>query len=82
MNTSITDVFFDLDHTLWDFEKNSNLAFETIFKKHQIALDYDAFCKNYAPINRMYWEQYRRDEITQAQLRYGRLKEVFDSVEY
>ena len=23
----ITDVFFDLDHTLWDFEKNSALAF-------------------------------------------------------
>ena len=22
----ITDVFFDLDHTLWDFEKNSALA--------------------------------------------------------
>ncbi|MGB2137101.1 MAG: noncanonical pyrimidine nucleotidase, YjjG family, partial [Flavobacteriaceae bacterium] len=27
----ITDVFFDLDHTLWDFEKNSALTFEKIF---------------------------------------------------
>ena len=26
----ITDVFFDLDHTLWDFEKNSALAFEKV----------------------------------------------------
>lgn len=82
MNTTITDVFFDLDHTLWDFEKNSNLAFETIFKKHQIELDYNAFYKNYVPINMKFWEQYRKDEITQAQLRYGRLKEVFDSVNY
>ena len=29
----VSDVFFDLDHTLWDFEKNSALAFETIFEK-------------------------------------------------
>ena len=28
---TITDVFFDLDHTLWDFEKNSALTFEKIF---------------------------------------------------
>lgn len=82
MNTTITDVFFDLDHTLWDFEKNSNLAFETIFKQHQITLDYNAFYKNYVPINSKFWEMYRKDEITQEQLRYGRLKEVFDSVQY
>jgi putative hydrolase of the HAD superfamily len=35
--THITDVFFDLDHTLWDFDKNSEI-FDTIFKKiiHQL----------------------------------------------
>ncbi|MGB2233291.1 MAG: noncanonical pyrimidine nucleotidase, YjjG family, partial [Flavobacteriaceae bacterium] len=26
----ITDLFFDLDHTLWDFEKNSALTFEQL----------------------------------------------------
>jgi putative hydrolase of the HAD superfamily len=26
----VTDVFFDLDHTLWDFEKNSALTFKKI----------------------------------------------------
>jgi putative hydrolase of the HAD superfamily len=36
--THITDVFFDLDHTLWDFDKNSEITFDTIFKKiiHQL----------------------------------------------
>jgi len=28
----ITDFFFDLDHTLWDFEKNSALTFAKIFR--------------------------------------------------
>ena len=39
----VTDVFFDLDHTLWDFEKNSALTFEDIFKKHDISLSIQDF---------------------------------------
>jgi len=27
----ISDIFFDLDHTLWDFEKNSALTFERVY---------------------------------------------------
>ena len=81
-NINITDVFFDLDHTLWDFEKNSALAFETVFKMQDIAVDMAEFLKYYVPINREYWERYRKDEITQKQLRYGRLKDSFDLINY
>jgi putative hydrolase of the HAD superfamily len=82
MNNNITDVFFDLDHTLWDFEKNSALAFETVFKMQDVAVDMPEFLKFYVPINREYWERYRKDEITQKQLRYGRLKDTFDLIQY
>mgnify|MGYP006355306787 FL=1 len=75
-------LFFDLDHTLWDFEKNSALAFQTIFKKHQIQLDLEQFLVHYIPINLRYWELYRSEQVTQNQLRYGRLKETFDLVSY
>ena len=44
-NEEITNVFFDLDHTLWDFEKNSALAFEKIFEKNSIDLDLNLFLK-------------------------------------
>ena len=44
---SITDVFFDLDHTLWDFEKNSALAFEKVLNKHTINVNLDQFLKYY-----------------------------------
>ena len=77
-NTNITDVFFDLDHTLWDFEKNSALAFETIFKMQDLNIDMSKFLHFYVPINRAYWERYRKDEITQKELRFGRLKDAFD----
>ena len=82
VNTNITDVFFDLDHTLWDFEKNSALAFETIFKTQNLAVNMPDFLHFYVPINRAYWEKYRKDEITQKELRFGRLKETFDLLEF
>ncbi len=73
-----TDLFFDLDHTLWDFEKNSALAFETIFEKHQFDIRLSNFLLHYVPTNIKYWKLYREEKITQNELRYFRLKEVFD----
>ena len=35
----VKSIFFDLDHTLWDFEKNSELSFKKIFKKYGIAIN-------------------------------------------
>ena len=81
-STKITDVFFDLDHTLWDFEKNSALAFETVFKLHNVSVDMAEFLRFYVPINRTYWERYRKDEITQKELRFGRLKDSFDLIKH
>ena len=76
-----TDLFFDLDHTLWDFEKNSALAFETIFKKHDLTFDLSLFLNHYVPTNLKYWKLFREEKISQMDLRYHRLKEVFDLME-
>jgi len=78
----ITDIFFDLDHTLWDFEKNSALAFAEILAKHDIAVDLNEFLSHYVPLNLAYWEKYRNEEISQEELRYRRLKDTFDLVHY
>ncbi|KJJ40010.1 YjjG family noncanonical pyrimidine nucleotidase [Aequorivita vladivostokensis] len=77
-NNGITDVFFDLDHTLWDFDKNSGLAFERVFRKHKIELPLAEFLKVYEPINLDYWKKYREDRVSKEQLRRGRLTETFD----
>jgi putative hydrolase of the HAD superfamily len=78
----ITDIFFDLDHTLWDFEKNSALAFEKVLNKHNIKVNLDDFLGHYIPLNLKYWELYRHEKITQEVLRYGRLKDTFDLLNY
>lgn len=80
--TTIRDVFFDLDHTLWDFEKNSALAFSCIFDKLGIRVDLDAYLEIYVPINHEYWEKYRKDEISHHELRFGRFRKAFDVLGY
>jgi YjjG family noncanonical pyrimidine nucleotidase len=81
-NTNIKDVFFDLDHTLWDFDKNSELTFETIFKKNHPTIETKDFIEKYVPINQACWKLYQYDKITHAELRYNRLKHSFDAIDY
>ncbi len=76
----ITHIFFDLDHTLWDFDKNSEMAFEMIFEKDFPKIDIQDFIKVYVPINQAVWKLYQKDEITSEQLRYLRLKQSFDAL--
>lgn len=77
---TITDIFFDLDHTLWDFERNSAATFEHLLEKHELELHLQDFLAVYVPINRAYWKAYRKAEVTKEQLRYGRLKDAFDEL--
>ncbi|GHC49205.1 YjjG family noncanonical pyrimidine nucleotidase [Ulvibacter litoralis] len=74
---SITDVFFDLDHTLWDFDKNSFFAFQRVFKTHEIALDVQVFVETYEPINLDYWRLFREEKVSKQELRRGRLIDAF-----
>lgn len=78
--SNIRHIFFDLDHTLWDFDKNSGLAFGSIFKKNDISVEVEDFLMTYSPINENYWKLYRENKVTQTELRYGRLKETFEAL--
>jgi putative hydrolase of the HAD superfamily len=78
----IQHVFFDLDHTLWDFEKNSDLSFKKVFDKQNITIDLNSFLTVYKPLNLQYWKLYREEKISKDELRYGRLKNTFDAVNY
>ncbi|MCD2260492.1 YjjG family noncanonical pyrimidine nucleotidase [Psychroserpens luteolus] len=78
----IRHIFFDLDHTLWDFDKNSALTFEKIFEIHKLDLDTKDFLDRYEPINLNYWKLYREEKIDKPSLRYRRLKDAFDAVRY
>jgi len=76
---AISHVFFDLDHTLWDFDKNSMLAFRRVFKKHNINIEIEDFLNVYEPINLNYWKLFREEKVNKEQLRRGRLTDAFEA---
>lgn len=69
-------LFFDLDRTLWDFEKNSHEALSEIFSKHQLLKlgvdDFEVFFSRYKVINEIFWDEYRKGLIEKEKLRYIR----------
>ena len=78
----IKHIFFDLDHTLWDFETNSVATFSKIFKDNKLEVNVEKFITYYKIINLRYWKLYRNEKMTREALRYGRLKDTFDFLKY
>ena len=66
-------LFFDLDHTLWDFEKNANETLRTLYARHDFArygtFAVEEFIGVYSDINHALWRLYQSNKITQTQLR-------------
>jgi YjjG family noncanonical pyrimidine nucleotidase len=78
--SSVKHIFFDLDHTLWDFDKNSEKAFEVILKPLFPELKVQDFVDVYNPINQACWKLYQVNKINHEELRYKRLKDTFDNL--
>lgn len=78
----IKHIFFDLDHTLWDFEANSKKTYLQIFRDNNLEIDIQSFLEKYIPINHQYWKLYREEKVSKEQLRYGRLKDTFNQMNY
>lgn len=69
------NIFFDLDRTLWDFEKNSEKALMLIFKELDLEKQlksFDSFLKTYKKINSSLWHQYGLGKIKKSELRVSR----------
>lgn len=71
------DLFFDLDHTLWDFELNSKETMQELYSTHHIAAlgitDFDAFFNIYTAHNHRLWDRYSKGYIKQEELRWKRI---------
>ena len=69
-------LFFDLDHTLWDFETNSRLTLETLYASLSLEErgidDFDRFHKCYLEHNEKMWDRYRKGFIKVDELRWKR----------
>ena len=73
-------LFFDLDHTLWDFEKNAEETIHHLYDRyalHQFGkFTSTDFYKKYSYINHRMWRQYHEGRITQQELRVNRFAQT------
>ncbi len=70
-------LFFDLDHTLWDFETNSKETLQELFLSHQlnetVTPDFKLFFEKYSYHNKKLWDRYHHGFITQDDLKWKRM---------
>jgi len=74
-------IFFDLDHTIWDFDKNAEETLHELFVIHRLketGLESpELFIETYTRNNHRLWAQYHVGEITKDELREARFKTTF-----
>lgn len=78
----IRHIFFDLDHTLWDFDRNAKDTIGDLLVDYRTrmgqALDVAEFYPVYKRINDSLWKQYRENRISSQHLRRSRFRQTFD----
>jgi putative hydrolase of the HAD superfamily len=68
----VNDIFFDLDRTLWDFDKNSQNALKQIFEENNLNNFYQNFYQFYSTyknVNSDLWVKYGKKKISKEELR-------------
>ena len=78
----IDNIFFDLDHTLWDFQKNSEETLSELFGVSTLAeknIEFRHFFQTYNHINDSLWQEYRDGKIGKTQLRKVRFSRTLQS---
>ncbi len=74
-------IFFDLDHTIWDFDKNAEEALHELFIQHNLKdlglAAPDVFIETYTRNNHRLWAEYHLGKISKEVLREARFKHTF-----
>lgn len=76
------DIFFDLDHTIWDFDKNAEETLQELYFKFEFDKLFhnntaDNFIEVYTANNHRVWKMYHHGEIDKPTLRRLRFADTF-----
>lgn len=70
-------LFFDLDHTLWDFETNAKQTLSDLYHSNELESkgisDFELFFARYRFHNERLWDRYTKGFIKQEELRWKRM---------
>jgi putative hydrolase of the HAD superfamily len=75
-------LFFDLDHTLWDYDTNVKESLSEIydyFKLFEVGISsFDLFLKSFYEVNFQLWALYDLGKVDKKELREIRFKRIFE----
>jgi putative hydrolase of the HAD superfamily len=76
-------IFFDLDHTLWDYETNSRETLQELFDAHMLqekgVPDLESFFGEFKRVNAALWELYDVGKIGSEVIREERFKQILEA---
>jgi putative hydrolase of the HAD superfamily len=82
LKKSYEHIFFDLDHTLWDYERSAEETLGEIYDDFELDLrtsyTLDAFFQRFKEINASLWHQYNHNKIDSKKLRSLRFRLVLE----
>lgn len=74
-------IFFDLDHTLWDYDRNVSESLSElyeIYKLKELGIPtYETFFSSFHHVNFQLWDLYNVGKIDKYNLRIERFKRIF-----
>jgi len=74
-------LFFDLDHTLWDFDRNAEETLQELYQTYSLKklglLSADLFIETYTHNNHQLWADYHLGRISKEELRTTRFSKTF-----
>ncbi len=75
---NLTHVFFDLDHTLWDYETNSVQALKELVSHFGIdaQVEADEFLRTYQKVNEKLWHKFNSGQIDREHIKQYRFPQV------
>ena len=77
----IKHIFFDLDHTIWDFDKNAQETLTELYQQYELGQlglnSCETFIETYTENNHFLWAEYHMGRITKDTLRLERFHKTF-----
>ena len=77
MGTKYRHLFFDLDHTLWDFDTNAKESLDELYRtfglEQKAIAQFEAFYSAYTKHNTILWDRYQKGYVSSDDLKWKRM---------
>lgn len=77
-------LFFDLDHTLWDYDTNARTSLYELYERYgfedRVPFTKEAMVDHFFLVNNGLWHEYNHGRLTREDLRVMRFTKVFNSL--